>query len=1072
MKSASAGIINNVQQSNHVQSAVQVIAEWNQNRYAAISSIKNGAGTVEDFNADLFPIDSIALPNRPKRGVLKARVSEGARTSGIGADGYISAGYKDNTSGTKYVVASDEAKYKYWTSPSQSAGSTYVVVTSAISNCQPTILYTNATWTNKIVVGLENSYASPTAWTVETSVDGTAWTTAATNPAPDSDGRVTLYRQANGTWGTTVYRDNPVQIKGLRLTVTSMNKSKVFFNLIELSPRLESDLSTYVEQWDAEHTMSDHSFVTPLGTVSANTAKVTLNNIDARFTNDNPTSLYYGLLDKGVDFRINIGISTDSYTTVSKTYEWVRMATMSSDDWEGQDRDNTTVSLVDGSVYLQTIKPNPVYFQQMTAAEIVWRLLDSIGFSNYAYEKIDSDSATLIPHFWTDGEKTMWEILQEFAQPFQMAFYFDEYGILQIKTRNTAYNLTKSVAWQFDAVTNGSKLADIVESNKTYDYEANVVNVGYRKTSVSDFNNGSPAMEIVWEPEDTTVLRASSLFTSMTSTSPSFKIDPKVAAAWPFTGVVQVEGEFIRYTSKAYVYYTGVGTTTAAKYITSEDEKKELDRLSPSLSFKNYYSGYLWCGTPNRGIWNSVAKAHNVDASGYTKKYRTGSGTVNTWDGGWLQQAGQSTVRMQTNSTFKSNTWYVASRGNTGDPRPYYWGTRMKFNSTVAGGAAGIAFCLGTNDSGYFLELFKTKMLNDNPTYLNTTFEVCLYVRQTDGSIKRFGSTDRRGVRMNIAPEVWYDIDVFMATNASSRVITVMINGVRQFGVTIPSTEYPSGGDTGRFGLFTRSYASASFEYLYASTSAEVTLADDATYFDRISGGYQSNQAIDEFGYRIRDTNKFSSTSPNAAVIDRYNKFFMDEFGPIVHEVREFDVKFSKSPVQHSRLYFSNETQVLCPEYNADPFSAKFILANRSRRNAVVNGEDSISFGADNIVNQRALVYGRTVTQDDEQIVTVKDTTGIRRRGEVAIDINSDWLQSEAAAKAVGDWIKLHWAGGADEVKIESFGNPFLQVGDLVSINDPLKNMTPSTHKYFVVEISHSYNKGLETDITLRRAKI
>lgn len=1071
MKSASAGIINNVQQATAVYSATQVIAEWEMNRYATITSVKNGAGTTQEFNADLFPIDSIALPNRPKRGVLKGRVSEGARTTGIGADGYITSPYTDVSVGNRYVVASSEAKYKYWTSPSQSAGGTYASTPSAISNCQPTILYTNSIWTNKIVVGLENSYASPSSWTIDISTDGTNWTTVSTNPTPDSIGRVTLYRQANGTWSTTTYREAPVQIKGIRLTVTQMNKSKVYFNLIQLSPRLESDLSTYVEQWDVDNNLSDHSFVTPLGTVAANTGKIDLSNIDARFTNDNPSSMYYGLLDKGVEFRIDVGISTDSYATVSKSYEWVRMATMVSDAWEGQDRENTSVSLIDYSVVLQSVKPSPAYYQQMTAAEIVWRLLDSIGFSRYTYEKIDNDPATQVPHFWTDGEKTMWDILSEFAQPMQMAFYFDEYGFLQIKTRNTAYNLTKTSVWQLDAVTNGAKLADVVELNKTYDYEANTVNIGYKKTEVSEFNNGSPAMEIVWEPEDTTVLRASSLFASMTSTNPSFKIDPKVVASWPFTGVVQIEGEFIRYTAKAYVYYLANGTT-AAKYITSEDEKKELDRLNPTLSFKNYYSGYLWCGVTNRGIWNTVAKAHNVDASGYTKKYRTGSGTLTTWEGGWSQQPGKSTVKMQTNSTFKSNTWYVASRGNTGDTRPYYWGTRMKFNSSVSGGAAGIAFCLGTNDSGYFLELFKTKMLTDNPTYLNTTFEVCLYVRQTDGSIKRFGSTDRRGVRHLIASEVWYDIDVFMATNASSRVITVMINGVRVFGVTIPSAEYPSGGDTGRFGLFTRSYASATFEYLYASTSAEVTLADDATYFDRISGGYQSNQAIDEFGYRIRDTNKFSSPFGDTTVVDRYNKFFMDEFGPVVHEVREFDVKFSKVPVQHSRLYFSNETQVLCPEYNSDPFGAKFILANRYRTNAVVSGEDSITFGADNTVNQRALIYGRPVIQEEEQTVTITDSNGIRRRGEVAIDINSDWIQSEAAANAIGEWIKLHWAGGADEVTVESFGNPFLQIGDVVSINDPLKNMSPSTHKYFVVEISNSYSDGLETTLTLRRAKI
>jgi hypothetical protein len=807
MKSASAGIVNNVQQSVAVQSAVQVIAEWNMNRYAAISSISNG--TTEDYDANIFPIESIALPNRPKRGVLKARVSEAARTNGIGADGFVSSGYKDVVLGSRYVVSSADSKYKYWTSPSQSAGAAYAVTPSAISNCQPTIIYTNAIWTNKIVVGLENSYASPSAWTIDITTDGTTWTTVATNPSIDSDGRVAIYRQANGTWGTTTYRENPVQIKGIRLTVTQMNKAKVFFNLIELSPRIESDLSTFVKKWSVENQISEHSFVTPLGTVSQNSGSVELSNIDGRFTNDNSSSLYYGVLDKGVDIRISVGISTDPYSTVNKTYEWVRMATMISDTWEGQDREGTTISIVDDSDYLQTVKPTPVYYEKMTAAEIVWRLLDSIGFTDYNYEKIDSDVATMVPHFWADGEKTVWEIIKEFAQPMQMAFYFDEYGILQIKTRNTAYNLTKTPVWQLDAITNGSKLADIIKSEKTYDYEANTVNVMYKTASVSELNNGNPAMEIVWEPEDTTVLRATALANNLTTATNSFKIDPAVAASWPFTGLVQIEGEMMRYTAKGYSYYLANGTLTST-YITSQDQKIELDKKNPNLAFKNYYNGYMWCGAANRGIWNTVAKAHNVDASGYTKRYRHGSGTVATWEGGWSVQPGKSTVKMQTNSTFKANSWYVASRGNTGDTRPYVLGTRLKFNESTTVGTAGLAFCLGTNDSGYFVEIVKTKVLTDNPLLVNSVYEINFYVRQTDGSIKRYGPNSTRGARMNVVPEVWYDIDVAISNQASSRTFAISINGINRMNVVVPSSGYPSGGDTGRFGVFTHNWATAS----------------------------------------------------------------------------------------------------------------------------------------------------------------------------------------------------------------------------------------------------------------------
>jgi len=212
-----------------------------------------------------------------------------------------------------------------------------------------------------------------------------------------------------------------------------MYKSKVFFNLIELSPRLEQDLSYFVLDYSVENGMSESSFVTPLGVSSANTAGVTLSNVDGRFANDNEylnrsasdhsytyvegqssiPNLYKGLLDKNVEFRLSVGINTGSYE--SPNWEYVRQFTMKTDTWEGQDLDRTSVSLFDDAMRLQTIKPNPIFFQSMTVGEIIWRLLDSVGFNNYKYESRDDDPSTLIPYFWADGEKTIWEIINELA---------------------------------------------------------------------------------------------------------------------------------------------------------------------------------------------------------------------------------------------------------------------------------------------------------------------------------------------------------------------------------------------------------------------------------------------------------------------------------------------------------------------------------------------------------------------------------------------------------------------------------------------------------------------------------
>ena len=1071
MQTVTTPTLDAIRNNTAVQSAVRCIVEWNQNRYSPITSVTN---TVADKDPDIFPINSIVLPSRPVAGIVVARSTDAVRLAGLGAEGLSDDGYRDTATGPRYMAADPDAKYKYWSSPATSSG-TGSMTPSTIANCRPQVLYTNPTWANKIVVCFENSIAQPSIYTVEITTDGTNWTTISTTPTIASNGRVELYRQSGGTWTTTVSRDNAIQIRGVRINVTQMNKGGVYCDVIELSARFEVDVSDYVVDWDWTSELSDHSFIAPLGSASSNTGSIKLSNVDGRFTNDNSSSPYYGLMDKYADVRLDIGISVDAYTVTSKTYEWIRAFTGMAETWTGQDRDGTSLDVKDGSMYLQSIKPQPLFYEAMTIGEIIWRILDSVGFTSYAYERIDADSATLVPYYWSDGTKTVWEMIKELTVHTQSAVYFDEFGILQIKTRNTAYNLAKTPVWTLTSVPSAPRLPDIVKLNRTEDFEANVVNVAYQVAKVSDENNGVPIMETIWEPEGDVVLRASPLFASITSTSQSLKINPTHAKSWPFTGVMQIEGEFIRWVSKGYSYYLANGTMTS-KYITSEDERKTLDKLNPNLSFKNFYNGYLWCGLANRGIWNSVAKAHNVDSTGWQCRYRTGTGAVTTWSGGFTQQPLTSTAKIKTNSTFKWNTWYVVSRGTAGSAYQRYVSTRMKFSNDSGNppGAAGIVLSPGPSDSGFFVELFKTSYMT--PTAMQTTNELSFYTRSSGGVLKRFGPNGGKGVRLEVVPEKWYDIDVSIAQGGSSTTFVIAVNGIVRMTVVVPSADYPTEGNNGRYGMFSRGFINVDYEYFAGSTNAEYSMPDEPGEFDRLTGGYQSNQLISEFGYRTRVTTQYyprlNSTSPSTSIRDVYTAMAYDEFGAICHEVREYDVQFSKSPVLHSRLYFSNESQILCPQYVSDAFSAQFILGNKYRTNAVVNGEDLVSFGANNPVDQRILIYGRTVTQDDEKTYTVRNEPAILRRGEVALDVSSPWIQTEAAAKDLGTWITTHWSGGADEIEVESFGNPLLQIGDVVSINYPILNMGTSTHKYFIVGIEQSYSKGLTTTFKLRRAKI
>jgi hypothetical protein len=1046
-----------------VQATPQLIAEWNHNRYAGIQTVDSTPSEYDEGDPEYYPIESIADPLRPsKRGIVKARAS---------VEGVVSE-YTDRPGDKRYYLAGLDDPYKYWCSPVRSS---LIGGLNAFSmTVQPYIIYKTASWTNKLYFLFETSAAWPVTYDIDITTDGTTWTRVGGDIIPDADGRVVLYRQANGSWTQTTYLNNPMKVKGVRLRINTISSVGKYFELIEMSARLEQDLTDTLISSDSQFDMGTTSFVTPLGSASSNTASLQLSNIDGRYNGTNTESLFYNLIDKNVKMTYRMGLDTAPVGGGGKVY--ITEYTMFVDNWTGQGEEVSVVSLKDASKFLQEIKPPKMFFENMTIGRIVWQLCDIIGFSDYNYDKTDDDKATVIPYFWTDGERTLWEIFSSLASTTQSAIFFDEFGILQILTRDKAYNLGNPVAWQLDAVQNGTKLPDIVELSVKEDFEANNVSVRYAKTAMSESKGRTPVMDIVWQPEGDVVLRSSQLREGMTADQMFIRTTVNEAASWPYEGIVEVEGELIRYRGKGYGYYNKSKVLTF-KEIHSVDEKKQVDEeLShPDLKFKNYFNG--WFRIVERGLWNTAPAVHANDANGYGVRVASINGNYKTWRGGFVHNSNESTISLKATTNAKLSTCYVASRGNETDKSIWYVGTSVRFrNSGYKNGMAGVAFNLGSKDRGYYVELCRTDRL---PGGRKTQNELSFYIRREDGKFERYGPNGGKGVAMAVSKNVWYDIDIAVRMENGvygnpgafvGHVIQISVNGQVKMTLTIPVTKkLPL---TSRFGVFTRGSTHADFEYLYGNGSTEDLHLDTTGFFDRIRGGIVSSQAYTEWVYKWHYTTHMIKKRKKK-VRARYLQRFFDDFGPICHEVREFDVTFDKFPAVHSNLYFSNDTQVVCPEYSADPFGAKFILANAYRSNAILNGEDRLTYGADNPIEQKLMIYGRTVNKEDEKTVESKNEDAIRRRGQVDTEIQPEWIQSESGAKSLADWITHHWSEGNDEVEAEIFGNPLIQLGDLVSVNYPQKNFSPTTHRYFVVGINRGYDQGYDnTRLTLRRAKV
>jgi hypothetical protein len=567
-------------------------------------------------------------------------------------------------------------------------------------------------------------------------------------------------------------------------------------------------------------------------------------------------------------------------------------------------------------------------------------------------------------------------------------------------------------------------------------------------------------------------------------------------------------------------------------WVTSQEEfEKYKSNTAQQYRYRNYWTGRIRIKT--RGKWNSAQRAHSYKPKPYTiRKFVNGQNIATTK--GVVHNLGDSSVTLHSagmlNTPLHRLLMTTGSSAQVGDYRHY--GTRIRFEKGAGykHQRAGIVINNnGSMENGYYIELTPTNKLTTAD--LKTRNEVALYIRNNGadkmpseklgclpinkgakvgikednallkkidesntnkdegGGAKNSTGTakdtkkkkkaipdprvaDRKGItRTTVAPLSEYDVDVRLTVTSGGRHrIQVWVNGRIKIDTYIGTADVIPLNT--KFGVYIRGKTKATFDYLYAvrdHTNLREPM-DDMSFFDRIRGGYYGTYATHEIPYETSSQvllpKKKNSTKRKNNRPDTY----FDEFGAQLHEIREFDVKFSDAPCLHSRLYWTNDWSSTCLEYRATPFGAHFVMANTSRQTAVINGTESITgTGGEREVNHLPNVIGRTLVKDDAKEYEVRNDAQIRARGEIEAQVESEWIQSEAAAKVIGDWIKDFWSSGQDELTVEVFGNPLFEVGDLVAVDFPAKNMDPTNNQYFITSVSTSFDAGLTTSLVMRK---
>jgi hypothetical protein len=256
----------------------------------------------------------------------------------------------------------------------------------------------------------------------------------------------------------------------------------------------------------------------------------------------------------------------------------------------------------------------------------------------------------------------------------------------------------------------------------------------------------------------------------------------------------------------------------------------------------------------------------------------------------------------------------------------------------------------------------------------------------------------------------------------------------------------------GNWGVFSRSKTSVEFEYVYAIDRRGVVTDIPSSALkirDYIRGGFRSD-ALSSF-------------------LTQYNQLrsdvIIEDFGPWVQEMKEFDVDHEISPSISSNLFLSAEADVEKVYHYRDQFSSRFGIVNKTRAFIVVVGTDPRTGSS-----MKMFTYGVPVVQRESNRYMEEDRRSIWRRGVEEISIESMFIQSEDQAKRIAEWAALRWGTPSDTITVSTIVNPAAQPGDLVALDIPEENISRETHLYFINSIESSVGSTTEMTMALRRA--
>jgi hypothetical protein len=493
--------------TSKVYSENVVIAEWNMNRYQTISSYglykdyatdtdstiltnvitgynyliyDDGTTRVSD-NADKFSsLASVFRPDRPDAGIVLLNnknnrlISYSPQVKMLASNIGTASPRFYPFSETRNYDYFDSSKNLYATNPDAAAG-TSEARGGNIKSANPFVIYSSSFPCNKIVIKVQNYASYPTTWAVEILPDGSnIWTSAYSEAVSTQfqDGKLEIY-YSNGTWSTTESNltdlgeittptTQAIKIRGIRFKVSKVSivgavvdgvlkEFNSSLELLEISPRLQVDLSSYTESLNVNSSLGESEFGLPVGTVVKSDGSINFSNDTGAFISSS-TLASYNMLSPNVEFRLYQKVTASvSGNESSGTIYTIPIKTMYADKWDMGGEWTTAVEFSDrmrlfqdsSAIDLALITKNGT---PMSIALLI--LLDNLGITGYQFKKTYDGALgedTLIKNFFCSREQSIATVLEELAVATQSTMYIDASNNLTVLTKEKVWQSTTNV---------------------------------------------------------------------------------------------------------------------------------------------------------------------------------------------------------------------------------------------------------------------------------------------------------------------------------------------------------------------------------------------------------------------------------------------------------------------------------------------------------------------------------------------------------------------------------------------------------------------------------------------------